>query len=312
MKTPLDDNINEAYKVFGQEHDRLRETMMSSLANSPETQRQRNWIIHVRQFIGGTIMKSRATKFAAAAVIIIAALIAIDQFGGSIDGTSVAWAEVAKKVQQIHTLTHREKRICTVVGEEKPLVEADVFKYCSSLYGVVEEQYNDNGQLMHQFYLLRGEKNGIMIFPPAKQYIRIPLDEQTVQRLNQINPKGMVQWFCSEEHTKLGRKTINGVEAEGFEVENPGMLTDLAEHLQYLCPLEESVMRLWVDVKTSLPIRAEAEVVTGKGFLTGFKRMEINAVAYDIQWGVALDEEVFEPNIPDDYTLLTLQPDKNE
>ena len=38
------------------------------------------------------IMKSKITKFAAAAVIIIAILIGINQFGGSIDGSSRAYA----------------------------------------------------------------------------------------------------------------------------------------------------------------------------------------------------------------------------
>jgi hypothetical protein len=46
------------------------------------------------------IMKSRTTKFATAAVIIIAVLIGIHQFGGSIDGSSVAWASVVKNVEQ--------------------------------------------------------------------------------------------------------------------------------------------------------------------------------------------------------------------
>src|SRR4030043_959882 len=38
------------------------------------------------------IMKSPITKLAAAAVIAFTALVCIHQFGGSIDGTSVAWA----------------------------------------------------------------------------------------------------------------------------------------------------------------------------------------------------------------------------
>jgi len=41
-------------------------------------------------------MKSPMTKLAAAAVIIIAVLIGIQHFDGSIDGTSVAWADVQK------------------------------------------------------------------------------------------------------------------------------------------------------------------------------------------------------------------------
>jgi hypothetical protein len=48
------------------------------------------------------IMKSRITKLAAAAVITIAVLIGIYQFGGSIDGSSIAWAELVQRVEQSH------------------------------------------------------------------------------------------------------------------------------------------------------------------------------------------------------------------
>ena len=128
--------------------------------------------------------------------------------------------------------------------------------------------------------------------------------KKTLEMLNQLNPKGMVEWLLSEEYTKLGRKTIDGAEAEGFEVKNPKMFTDFAGQSPYLCPIERSVMRLWVDVETSLPVRAEGKIVMGKGFLTGFKRMEVDIVAYDIQWGVKIDDAVFELNIPDDYTEI--------
>jgi len=47
------------------------------------------------------IMKRRITKLAAAAVIIIAVLIGINQFGGSIDGASVAWADVAERFRSV-------------------------------------------------------------------------------------------------------------------------------------------------------------------------------------------------------------------
>ncbi|MHC4344274.1 MAG: hypothetical protein ACYSUP_06280 [Planctomycetota bacterium] len=48
-----------------------------------------------------TIMKNRMTKLAAAVVIIIAVLIGINQFGGSIDGASVAWADVAERFESV-------------------------------------------------------------------------------------------------------------------------------------------------------------------------------------------------------------------
>lgn len=47
------------------------------------------------------IMKSRITKFATAAVIIIGVLIGIHHFGGSIDGASVAWARVRGAVREV-------------------------------------------------------------------------------------------------------------------------------------------------------------------------------------------------------------------
>jgi len=45
------------------------------------------------------IMNSRITKFAVAAVIIVAALVGINQFGGSIDGSSVAFAKVVDSIR---------------------------------------------------------------------------------------------------------------------------------------------------------------------------------------------------------------------
>jgi hypothetical protein len=52
-------------------------------------------------FLWRTIMKSRISKLAAAAVIIVAALIGINKFGSSISFTSVAWADVVEKFQSM-------------------------------------------------------------------------------------------------------------------------------------------------------------------------------------------------------------------
>ena len=54
-----------------------------------------------------TIMKNRITKVAAAAVIIIAVLVGMIQFGGPIDGASVAWGQVADHVEKIPGATYK-------------------------------------------------------------------------------------------------------------------------------------------------------------------------------------------------------------
>ncbi len=47
------------------------------------------------------IMKSRITKLAAAAVIIIAVILGINYFGGSPDGASVAWANITRRLNDV-------------------------------------------------------------------------------------------------------------------------------------------------------------------------------------------------------------------
>ena len=55
------------------------------------------------------IMKSNITKSAAAAIIIIGVLTGIYQLTGSIDGASVAWADVIKNIEQIETFSCKIK-----------------------------------------------------------------------------------------------------------------------------------------------------------------------------------------------------------
>ncbi|MHC4754510.1 MAG: hypothetical protein ACYTBP_05145 [Planctomycetota bacterium] len=54
------------------------------------------------------IMKKSITKLAIATVIIIVAIFVINQFGGSIDGSSIAWAEIVQRVERSHDEYHSE------------------------------------------------------------------------------------------------------------------------------------------------------------------------------------------------------------
>jgi hypothetical protein len=98
-----------------------------------------------------------------------------------------------------------------------------------------------------------------------------------------------IEEFMSFEHTELGRKIIDGVEAEGIEANDPNFLNAV---------FESPVGRLWVDVKTNLPVRTEIVGISGDGSI------ETKIVAYDFDWDAEPEPRVFEPNIPYDYTLL--------
>jgi len=88
------DRLNIDSKPSPAHRENLRRQMLSEFNEAAKKSIPR---IITFKTIGRTIMKSRITKFAAAAVIIIAVIIGIHQFGGSIE--SVAWADVIEKLQ---------------------------------------------------------------------------------------------------------------------------------------------------------------------------------------------------------------------
>ena len=101
MNTPLDNDLKKVYEAFNQKHDQLRESLMASLPRPSKQHKQRSKFAHIGALIGDTIMKNKITKLAAVAVIIIAVLIGISHFGGSIDGASQVFAHMLEEMQGI-------------------------------------------------------------------------------------------------------------------------------------------------------------------------------------------------------------------
>jgi len=153
---------------------------------------------------------------------------------------------------------------------------------------------------------LKEEKKATILFTGAKKYIQAPLKENVLSRLNEITPKGIVSWRQEGSYKKLARREIEGVTAEGFELKDPPLLKDFMDisSLAPWFPIEKSIARMWVDVETSLPVAAEMEVKTGRGLLTGFRELKVESYAYDLQWNAEIDPEIFQEDIPDDYTPL--------
>ena len=247
------------------------------------------------------IMKSRMTKLAAAAVIVVAVLAGIHLFGGSIDGTTIAWAKVIETIENAHTITSREIRTLTCEGKELPFLgTSEVMKYGSSGHGVREDMLKD-GQTLSQTYWLLKDNQSVKVIHALKQCTRKPLTEAEKRVLHQMTPDGVANLIRSSDYVELGRKKIDGVEVEGLEIRG----TDLV--VAPVVELASVVIRMWVDVKTYLPVVIEAEAVTTDKAITTFtggKPVQVELLAAEFQWDVELDPEIFEPNIPDDYTRL--------
>ena len=123
----IDDKPSDAHR------ETLRRQMLSAFN---ETRRRTLQPAATWQTVGRIIMKSPITKLAAAAVIIIVVLIGINQFGGSIDVATVAWADVIEKLESdikstntIHILVITRKVVPKLVenGEVKS-VEPHIIK----------------------------------------------------------------------------------------------------------------------------------------------------------------------------------------
>jgi hypothetical protein len=251
------------------------------------------------------IMESKITRYSAAAVVILAvALVLLTPFGTSKNG-GIIWAKVVDKVHQMPTAIHKEKCVFWKMGQHEPLLEADVMMYASDEYGWVEHVYDEKETLLARVYFLKETQEFIIISPTEKKYgkLSLPLDWLD-QMTGMLTPYGLVDFFTSSHYTELGRAKFENFDVEGFEItENTDPNTlPIPEPIRLLFPAKDMVVRLWIDVETSLPVGFDFEFNTDRGLFTGFDKLHCEFRAYDIQWNAELPEGIFEPNIPDDYT----------
>lgn len=234
------------------------------------------------------IMKSNVTKFAAAAVIIIGIALVINYLGAPIDGSSVAWGEVIKKLEDIHTYSFRKRRLETTDPQKNFESGTETKVYYSDEYGEWTESFRD-GHIVTKTYALLKDRVFIGVVPLAKIYDRRSLSDADIRELEQMMPRQVVMRFLEADYKALGSEIIDGVEVEKVEVYDPKILNPNAP------PLEDFTARLAVDVETELPVSLELEfVIEGKIY---------TKMIFDrFQWNIELDASDFEPDIPEDYT----------
>ncbi len=249
--------------------------------------------------ISKTVMK--ITKLAAA-VLFIAIIIGLHQFNSSIKGTSIAWADVAKRLEKVKSYKAKAHRVLTEVGQEKPFFQCDIFRYFSPDHGSIEESYVD-GKLVMLAYCSISEMSTLIVCPLDKVYYRFDLNKELLSLAEYMNPadtNGIIKLFGSDRCIKLGSRKIDRVITEGFEVKDVNIFSQVPP---WLLHTKDMNIRLWVNNGTLLPMRIEADGFF-KGIMTKFKNMRYEEIMEDIEYDVEIDESIFEPNIPDDYMLI--------
>ena len=259
------------------------------------------------------LMKSRSFRYATASSILVAALALIVILSGLTGGNqAVALAQVLEKTEAMNTLVLQEQRAFYLKGAEEPCLRGHAIKYLSSELGQVEQCWTDGGKPIYTAYFLKKENRVVVLFPAAEGYLDLPLTDKLAALSDDVTPKGLVKLLTRHGYAKLGRAERDGHKVDGFEVTRDSIQAVLAAFQEYkevafLFPVKGAAARVWVDVKSSLPVSIEAEMETGRGLLTGFQEGVAHFTAYDFRWGADIDRKLFVPDIPADYKRLDLQ-----
>lgn len=237
----------------------------------------------------------RYGKFAIAAGVMLAVIFGISFIPGEKSG--VVWADVLSQVQQVQNIMYR---VSVTMGgsylEDMPeaaaaqMKELEMTVIMSGEHGMKMETFM-GGKIAQQMYMLPSEKAVITVMPEARRYMRIELDDETLDKMlkESRDPRYMASQFMEFEYVALGRDVIDGMEVEGIVVTDSAVFGGMYENIR---------LELWVDVATGWPVQMKMDV----SMPMGEKTMEMQMIMYDYQIGIEIDPAEFIPEIGDDYT----------
>ncbi len=236
------------------------------------------------------IMRSRLPKLAAAAVIVIAVLFALNR-----TGEGVAWSQLVEHVEQIKTVAYRmDMKMKGMMGMPKgKSVDIDMEAKLAYDEGFVinSNTHADGENIKTKTYVVFAEDAIVSVIPKKKAYLKMKLTGKLLEKLKKDNgdPRTMLEKTMEYEYIKLGRDTINGIEVEGIEVTDPAMGEGMFDAI---------VARLWCNVKNDLPVLMTMKGSAGNGDVV------LDITLSDFNWDVEINPGELVPDIPEDYELL--------
>jgi hypothetical protein len=256
------------------------------------------------------IMESKVTRYSAAAVIILAmTLVLLSPFGTPGNG-GVVLAEVQQNVADIETMIIRGTKTFTRPGEPDSVLEFDgmkcqfdLVKYASIQHGLVEEGYVE-GELFYRIILNRPKRQSLLVLPPYKKYGTLTSTDKVVQLLENLTPEGLINLFMRGDHQKLGRESVNGVEAEVFTFQDTEPFKGLGP--KAIFDIQGLKGKIWIGIKEQLPVLVEGDMIIGKCFMSMFNELNLHEVNTFGDYNIELDEDIFDTNPPEGYTEITL------
>ena len=238
-------------------------------------------------------MRNPITKLAAAAIILVAAIAGVVMWTHTSSG--VALANVLAQVQQITAYMYQMTMTASGKGptgiEMNQNIEGTVLIAGDDGMKMTMDMPDPNGGKTQsvETYILPREKAMITLTPTTKQYMRMELDDTLIEKARQQNydPGAMLKQILDCKYESLGRSMVDGVDVEGFQTTDPNYLGGMMGRVD---------VKIWVDVKTQLPVRSEMDMQIGD--------MRIRGAVHDFQWNCPVTADTFKAVIPADYKTL--------
>ena len=218
-----------------------------------------------------TIMKSRVSKIAAAAVIMIAILTAIHFLGVPIEG--IAWADVVRPILTAHTVVFN-----VIMVEEENAPVTRVMNMGTQRFR--SEVLSADGKTVQVIIIVDYDTSQMLqLIPKQKTAVLIELKDVPEKPENVLEEMRNIITELQEDPDvsvePLGEKEIDGRIAEGFRATGP-----------------DGEVTIWADPQTALPIRMEQR----------WRQMQF--VCTNFEFDVELDESLFSMKIPEGYSAL--------
>ncbi len=249
-----------------------------------------------RLILGDYIMKTRLTKLAIAAAVIILVVLAGLPFVGK-KNQGVALANVLAKIEQANAYIYKIKITMTGMPSTptgKQQMQGTIT--VSNEYGMKMDMDiidpNSRKDMFQQMYVLPAQKAAYMIMPEAKKYMKMEFSDDLLIKMKKQNndPREMIKQIMRCQYTELGRSIIDGKDVVGFHTTDPTMLAGVVE-------TADVNYTLWVDTESWLPVRAEMDLKVNE-------QMQMQYIISDFAWDIPVKTSDFEPVIPEDFKGL--------
>jgi len=225
------------------------------------------------------IMKSRITKLAAAAVIIVAAFICLSQFGSPFE--SVAWADVLENIRSSKTLTF----IVRTTEQGSPVMKAMVIDPNLLRFEYLSQQEQAARLLGGDVLIVDTGKGEALILDTVNKTAKArPADKEMLSIYDTFrNFRGRGDFTVEE----IGHRQVGDKQAVGFKLKKDD---------------ENREIMVWADPETKLPILIEETIEDREGQVGQF-------VVTDIVFDSELDVSLFSLTPPEGYEFKEIDDD---